>query len=56
MQPGFVYTCAILDWASPRGLAWRLSNTLTTDFGIETVRAVITQYGGPEMFTTDQVC
>jgi putative transposase len=32
MKRGFVYLCAILDWASRRVLAWRLSNTLTTDF------------------------
>ncbi|MBK9997610.1 MAG: DDE-type integrase/transposase/recombinase [Nitrospira sp.] len=29
---GFVYLFAVLDWASRRVLAWRLSNTLTTDF------------------------
>ena len=32
MKRGFVYRCAIRDWASRRVLAWRLSNTLTTDF------------------------
>ena len=35
MRRGFVYWCAVLDWASRRVLAWRLSNTLTTDFCIE---------------------
>ena len=34
MKRGFVYLCAVLDWASRRVLAWRLSNTLTTDFCI----------------------
>ena len=56
MQRGFVYLCAILDWASRRVLAWRLSNTLTTDFCIEAVREAITQYGCPEIFNTDQGC
>ena len=30
MPRGFVYVFAVLDWASRRVLAWRLSNTLTT--------------------------
>ena len=37
-------------------LAWRLSNTLTTDFCLEAVREAITQYGRPEIFNTDQGC
>ncbi|MDF0677264.1 MAG: IS3 family transposase [Nitrospira sp.] len=52
MQRGFLYLCAILDWASRRVLAWRLSNTLTTDFCLEAV----TRYGCPEIFNTDQGC
>jgi putative transposase len=31
----FVFRFAVLDWASHGVLAWRLSNTLTTDFCIE---------------------
>ena len=56
MQRGFVYLCAILDWVSRRVLAWRLSNTLTTDFCLEAVREAITRYGCPEIFNTDQGC
>jgi len=56
MQRGFVYLCAILDWASLRVLAWRLSNTLTTDFCVEAVREAISRYGTPEIFNTDQGC
>lgn len=37
MQRGVVYLCAILDRASRRVLAWRLSRTLTTDFCVEAV-------------------
>jgi putative transposase len=37
-------------------LAWRLSNTLTTDFCLDAVREAITQYGHPEIFNTDQGC
>ena len=54
MQRGFVYLCAILDWASRRVLVWRLSNTLTTDFCLEVVREAVTRYGGPEFLNTDQ--
>jgi len=32
MAKGFMYLVAIMDWASRRVLAWRSSNTLTTDF------------------------
>ena len=56
MQRGFVYLCAILDWASRRVVAWRLSNTLTPDFCLEAVQEAITQYGCPEIFNTDQGC
>jgi putative transposase len=56
MQRGFVYLFAVLDWASRRVLAWRLSNTLTTDFCLDAVREAITQYGRPEIFNTDQGC
>ncbi|OQW36143.1 MAG: integrase [Nitrospira sp. SG-bin1] len=56
MKRGFVYLCAILDWASRRVLAWRLSNTLTTDFCLEALQEVVTRYGPPEIFNTDQGC
>ncbi len=54
MRRGFVYLCAVLDWASRRVLAWRLSNTLTTDFCIEAVQEAVTRYGTPAIFNTDQ--
>ena len=56
MRRGFVYFFAVLDWASRRVLAWRLSNTLTTDFCLYVVREAITQYGYPEIFNADQGC
>ncbi len=54
MKRGFVYLFAVMDWASRRVLAWRLSNTLTTDFCIEAVAEAIARYGAPEIFNTDQ--
>jgi len=54
MRRGFVYLCAVMDWASRRVLAWRLSNTLTTDFCVEAVQEAIDHHGAPEIFNTDQ--
>jgi putative transposase len=56
MARGFVYLFAVLDWASRRVLAWRLSNTLTTDFCLEAVQDAVVRYGLPEIFNTDQGC
>jgi putative transposase len=54
MRRGFLYLFAVMDWASRRVLAWRLSNTLTTDFCIEAVEEAIAKYGKPGIFNTDQ--
>lgn len=54
MAKGFVYLVAIMDWASRKVLAWRLSNTLTTDFCVEALKEALTRYGTPEIFNTDQ--
>jgi len=35
MARGFVYLAVVLDWATRRILAWRLSNSLTADFCVE---------------------
>ena len=56
MAHGFVYLVAVMDWHSRRVLAWRLSNTLTTDFCVEAVEDALTRYGPPEIFNTDQGC
>lgn len=55
MRHGFMYLFAILDWATRRVLAWRLSNTLTTDFCIEALENAFMRYGTPEIFNTDHV-
>jgi putative transposase len=54
MRKGFVYLAAVLDWATRRVLAWRLSNSMTTDFCIEAVEEALRRYGKPEIFNTDQ--
>jgi putative transposase len=54
MARGFVYLVAVIDWATRRVLAWRLSNSLAADFCIEAVQEAINKYGAPEIFNTDQ--
>ena len=54
MQRGFVYLSAVLDWATRRVLAWRLSNTLTADPCVEALDEAILKYGPPEIMNTDQ--
>ena len=51
MRKGFVYLFAVMDWSSRRVLAWRLSNTLTTDFCLDAVREALHRYGRPEIRT-----
>ena len=54
MHRGFVYLCAVMDWASRRVLAWRLSIALTTDFCLTAVQEAVVRYGPPEIFNADQ--
>jgi putative transposase len=54
MAHGFMYLMAILDVASRKVLAWRLSNTLTAHFCVEALEEAIRKYGRPEIFNTDQ--
>lgn len=54
MSRGFVYLTAVLDWATRRVLAWRLSNSLTADPCVEALEEAILKYGPPEIMNTDQ--
>ena len=54
MARGFLYLMAILDLASRKVLAWRLSNTLATDFCVEALQEALNRFGSPEIFNTDQ--
>jgi len=54
MARGFVYLCAVMDWATRKILAWRLSNSLTADFCIEAVQEAIARFGVPAIVNTDQ--
>ena len=54
MARGFCYLTAIMDWASRKVLAWRLSNTLDASFCTEALEEAIRKYGTPDIFNTDQ--
>ncbi len=54
MARGFCYLVAIMDWASRRVLASRLSNTLDPSFCTEALEEALQRYGTPEIFNTDQ--
>jgi putative transposase len=54
VQRGFLYLVAIMDWATRRVLAWRLSNTLDARFCVEALNEALDRYGRPEIFNTDQ--
>ena len=54
MRRGFVYLVAIVDWATRRVLAHRVSISMSTDFCVEALEEAITRYGRPEIFNTDQ--
>ena len=54
MAKGFCYLVAIMDWASRKVLAWRLSNTLDVTFCTEALEEALRRFGSPEIFNTDQ--
>ena len=54
MRRGFVYLVAIVDWATRKVLAHRVSISMSTDFCVEALEEAIAKYGRPEIFNTDQ--
>ena len=54
MRRGFLYLVAIMDWASRKVLAWRLSNSLDASFCVEALEDALGRFGPPQIFNTDQ--
>jgi putative transposase len=54
MSRGFMYLVAVMDWHSRKVLSWRISNTLDSDFCVQAVEEVLSRFGAPEIFNTDQ--
>jgi putative transposase len=53
MRRGFLYLVAVMDWATRKVLAWRVSNTMDVEFCIEALEEALAQFGRPEIFNTD---
>jgi len=51
---GFMYLVAIIDWYSRKVLAWRLSNSMDSQFCVDCLQDALSRYGTPEIFNTDQ--
>ena len=56
MRRGFLYLVAVMDWATRKVLAWRLSNTMEADFGVAALKDAMDVHGRAEIFNTDQGC
>jgi putative transposase len=54
MRRGFLYLVAVMDWATRKVLAWRVSNTMDVEFCIAALEDALTWFGPPEIFNTDQ--
>lgn len=48
MQRGFLYLTVIMDWATRKVLAWRLSNTLDAEPCVDALTEAIARHGAPE--------
>jgi putative transposase len=54
MRRGFLYLVAIMDWATRKVLAWRISNTMDAGFCVEALQDAMARHGKPQIFNTDQ--
>jgi len=54
MRRGFLYLVAIMDWATRKVLAWRLSNTMDVGFCVMALEEALARFGRPDIFNTDQ--
>ena len=54
MAHGFMYLVAIMGWHSRKILAWRISNTLESDFCVNALQEALSRNDAPEIFNTDQ--
>lgn len=54
MARGFVYLCVVLDWASRKALAHRVSITMDANFCVEALEEALRRYGQPDIGNIDQ--
>jgi putative transposase len=54
MRRGFLYLVAIMDWATRKVLAWRLSSTMDASFCVAALEDALATGAVPGIFNTDQ--
>lgn len=54
MAKGFMYLTAIIDVYSRYIVGWSLSNTMDSEWCVDTLRAAVLTHGAPEIINTDQ--
>jgi putative transposase len=54
MRRAYLYPLAIMDWASRKMLAWRLSNTIDAGFCLTALEEALARFGKPEISNTDK--
>jgi len=54
MRRGFLYLVAVMNWATRKVLAWRVSNTMDVEFCIAALEEALARFGQPEIFNSDQ--
>jgi putative transposase len=54
LESGWGYLIAIIDWHSRAVLSWRLSNTMTVDVCVDTLKDALRRHGKPAIFNSDQ--
>ena len=54
MQRGFLHLVAMMDWATRKVLAWKLSNTMDAGFCAAALDEAMHRHGRPVIFDTDQ--
>ena len=54
MACGWVYLCAIVDWASRRVLSHRVSISMDSSFCVDALEEAFAKHGQAEIFNTDQ--
>jgi len=54
MRRGFLYLFAIIDLHSRYVVGWSLSNTMSSQWCVETIEQAIAQYGVPQIINSDQ--
>ena len=54
MACGWVYLCAVVDWASRKVLSHRVSISMDASFCVEALEEAFSTHGKPEIFNSDQ--